>query len=63
MAVVWTDGRELSSPAGAFGNNAAWSLGDASTVLPGGRGFHGKHICIALKFEYHECVLCVVYIQ
>lgn len=62
MAVVWTDGRELSSSAGALGNNAVWSLGDASTVLPGGRVFHSKHICIALKFECHECVL-KVYIQ
>lgn len=36
VAVVRTDGRQRSSPAGALWNNTVWSLGNASTVLPGG---------------------------
>lgn len=37
MAVVRTVSRQLSSPAGALGNDTVRRLGDASTVLPGGR--------------------------
>lgn len=53
MTVVWTNSRELSSFASAFGNNGVWSLGNAHAVLPGGWGLYRKQMCNALIFKCH----------